>query len=138
MNQNLFFNDDMSKGKSLLNICLKYYDIFEILTRNFQSTLFIDRYIVFVVSIYYLFTGTCFLSVQFLLPVLFINKTLRLNNLKTRTAINAKTSVYIICVEAIVYFLLCNLHVCTFKMNISTKEKRSLETLRYKQKYVIQ
>ena len=44
----------------------------------------------------------------------FINKTLRLNNLKTRTAMNAKISVFVICVEAIIYLFLNNLHDCTF------------------------
>ena len=43
------------------------------------------------------------------------DKTLRLNNLKTRTAKNAKISVFVICVEAIIYLLLYNLHDCTFK-----------------------
>ena len=48
---------------------------------------------------------------------LFINKTLRLNNLKTRTAMNAKISVFFfIYVKAIIYMLLCNLHDCTFKV----------------------
>ena len=44
---------------------------------------------------------------------LFINKTW-LNNLKTRIAVNAKISVFVICVEVIIY-LLYNLHDCTFK-----------------------
>ena len=35
---------------------------------------------------------------------LFINKTLRLSNLKTRTAMNAKNSVFVICVEVIIYW----------------------------------
>ena len=48
---------------------------------------------------------------------LFINKTLRLDNLKTRTAISAKISVFVICVEAIIYLLLYNSHDCTFKEN---------------------
>ena len=39
-----------------------------------------------------------------------MNKTLRLNNLKTRRAMNAKILVFLICVEAIMYFLLYNLH----------------------------
>ena len=39
---------------------------------------------------------------------------LQLDNLKTRTAMNAKISVFVICVEAIVYLLLYNLHDCTF------------------------
>ena len=38
-----------------------------------------------------------------------------LNNLKTRTAMNAKISAFVICVEAITYLLLYNLHDCTFK-----------------------
>ena len=45
---------------------------------------------------------------------LLLNKTLRLNNLKTRTATNAKISVFVICVEVIIYLLLCNLHDFTF------------------------
>ena len=49
----------------------------------------------------------------FLLSFLFINKTLRLNNLKTRTAMNV---VFVICVETIIYLLLCNLHDCTFNV----------------------
>ena len=44
----------------------------------------------------------------------FINKTFQLNNLKTRTVMNAKISVFVICVEAIVYLLLYNFHDCTF------------------------
>ena len=41
---------------------------------------------------------------------MFVNNTLQLNDLKTRTAINAKTSVFVICVEAIIYLLLSDLH----------------------------
>ena len=44
-----------------------------------------------------------------------VYKTLRLNNVKTRSAINAKISVFVICVEAIIYLLLYNLYDCTFK-----------------------
>ena len=46
---------------------------------------------------------------------MFINKTLRLNNLKTRKDTNAKVSVFVICVKAIMYLLLNNFHGCTFK-----------------------
>ena len=38
---------------------------------------------------------------------------LRLNNLKTSRDMNAKTSVFVICVEAIMYLLLCDLHDST-------------------------
>ena len=41
---------------------------------------------------------------------LFINKTLRLNKLKTRLIKNAKISAFVICVEVIIYLLLYNLH----------------------------
>ena len=47
---------------------------------------------------------------------LFINRTLRFSNLKTRTAMNARVSVCVICVEVIIYLLLYNLHDCTFNI----------------------
>ena len=34
-----------------------------------------------------------------------MRKTLRLNDLKTRTAMNVKISMFVICVEGIIYFL---------------------------------
>ena len=40
---------------------------------------------------------------------------LRRNNLKIRIAMNAKTSVFVICVETIIYSLVYKLHDCTFK-----------------------
>ena len=52
---------------------------------------------------------------KFLLSFLFINKILWLNNLKTRTAMNVTISVFVVCVEAMIYLLLYNLHDCTFK-----------------------
>ena len=48
---------------------------------------------------------------------LFIKKTLRLNESKTKTVMNAETSVFVICVEVIIYlpFVLYNLRdYCTF------------------------
>ena len=45
---------------------------------------------------------------------MFINKNLQLNNSKTKTAMDAKISIFI-CVEAIIYLLLHNLHDCNFK-----------------------
>ena len=42
------------------------------------------------------------------------NKTLQLNNLKTRTAMNPKISVFVICVEAIIYLVSYKLHDFTF------------------------
>ena len=45
---------------------------------------------------------------------LFINKTLRLNNLKTRTAMTEKFSVFAICVETIIYLLLYDLPDFTY------------------------
>ena len=43
------------------------------------------------------------------------NKTLGLSNLKTRTAMNAEISVFVVCVEAIRYLSLHNWHNCTPK-----------------------
>ena len=45
----------------------------------------------------------------------FIKKILRPNNLRTRTTMNAKISVLVICIEGIIYLLLYNLTDCTFK-----------------------
>ena len=47
-----------------------------------------------------------------------LNKISRLNNVKTRTAMNAKISVLVIYVETIIYLLLYNLHDCAFKNKI--------------------
>ena len=47
---------------------------------------------------------------------MFIDKTLQINNLKYRTATNAKMSVFVICVDVIIYLLLYGLHDCTFKI----------------------
>ena len=48
-----------------------------------------------------------------------------LKNLKTRTAMNAKISVFVICVEEI-KLLLYNLHDCTFKNNHRGKPRQGL------------
>ena len=45
----------------------------------------------------------------------FFNKNSRFNNLKTRTAMNAQISMFVIFVKAIIYLSLYNLHNCTFK-----------------------
>ena len=50
---------------------------------------------------------------QFLLSFLFINKTLWLNNLKSRTEMNARISVFAICAKVIIYFFIYDLHDCT-------------------------
>ena len=42
------------------------------------------------------------------------NKTLRFNNLKSRTAMNAKFPLFVTFVEAMKYLLLYKLHDCTF------------------------
>ena len=43
-----------------------------------------------------------------------MNKNLRLNNVKTKRSVNAKISVSVVCVEAVIYLLLYNLHEYTF------------------------
>ena len=62
---------------------------------------------------------------QFLLYFLSINKSSQFNDLKTRAAMDAKISVFVIYVEAIIYLLLHNLHDSTFKgcfLNNSSNE----------------
>ena len=54
----------------------------------------------------------------------FINKTLRLNNLKTGRAMNVTISVFVICIEAIICWLLYNLHDCTFNVFMSVRSFR--------------
>ena len=48
---------------------------------------------------------------------LFINKVSRLSNLKTSTAMDAKYSMFVTCVEVIIYLLLCNFHDWTFNVS---------------------
>ena len=66
---------------------------------------------------------------QFLLSFPFKNKTFRLNNLKTTTAVNAKIPVFVICVEVIIQSLLFNFHDRTFKI----KYHRSNEDLLHRE-----
>ena len=47
---------------------------------------------------------------------------LALKGLKTRTAMNARISVFVICVEAIIYLLPHNLHDCTFNVYKSVRK----------------
>ena len=52
---------------------------------------------------------------QFPLSSVFLNKTLRLNNFKTRRTMNVKMSVVAICVAVIIDLLKYDLHDRTFK-----------------------
>ena len=45
----------------------------------------------------------------------------RVNNLKNRTAMKAKTSVFVICVKTIIYLLIYNSHDCSCKVLSITK-----------------
>ena len=58
-----------------------------------------------------------------------MSKTLRLNNLKSRAAINAKISVFVICVEVIIYLLLYNLHDGTFNKRYKKLRKPKKEVV---------
>ena len=61
-------------------------------------------------------------SIKFCIPAIVILwKTLRLNKLKTRTVTSAKISVFVICVEAIMYlfYIICRtIHLSLFLQNI--------------------
>ena len=58
-------------------------------------------------ALVYLKKVAYFLTIS--MSLLFINKTSGLSNLKTRTAMNAKITVFVICVEAIYvyYYIIC-------------------------------
>ena len=62
-----------------------------------------------------IFLKSSLLFRQFVLSFLFINKTLPLNNLKIKKAMNAKILRVLICAEVILHLLLYNLHERTFK-----------------------
>ena len=50
---------------------------------------------------------------------------------------NAKISVFVICVEAIIYLLLCNLHDCTFNNVARLKAKIPTQLFFYKYSQVL-
>ena len=60
-----------------------------------------------------IFLKNSLLFSQFLFSLLFI--IIGSITWKTRTAMNAKISVFVVCFEAITYLLLYNLHDCTFE-----------------------
>ena len=57
-------------------------------------------------------------------------------NIKTRAAMNAKTSVFVICIEEIIYLLLYNFHDCTFKGGNYKRVWCSYQSLRPQQKII--
>ena len=82
-----------------------------------EKALKIDRLRISKVSWKFRTPTTYNFAVIYLLSFPFINKTLRLNNSKIRTAMNAKILLFVICVIcAIIYLLLYNLHDCTFNI----------------------
>ena len=64
------------------------------------------------------------LHILFLLSFLFISKTLRFNNLKTRTTTNVKNPAFVVCDEVIIYLLLYNLRESVFLRNPFQSEKQ--------------
>ena len=90
--------------------------VFQKYPENFALQLFITLPMKFAI-----FLKSSLLFKQFLLSFLFINKTLQLNNLKTRTAMNGKISVFVICVKVIIYLLIYHLHDCTCTLKFYLK-----------------
>ena len=71
------------------------------------------------------FTFLLFITLQnfnsfYIVISVYKKKTLRLNNLKIKTALSMKISVFVIFVEEILYLLLYNLYDCAFKTIIKT------------------
>ena len=88
--------------------------VFQKYPENFSFQLFIILHYLTLKFAIFLKCALLFNSFHCLFP--FVKKTLRLNNFKTRTDMNAKTSVFVICIEAIIHLLLYNWHDCTFKV----------------------
>ena len=61
-----------------------------------------------------------FLTVSF---VIFCFWTKLYGTITSKLELNAKISVFVVCVEAIIYLLLHNLHDITFKQNLDIKQK---------------
>ena len=91
------------------------YSVFGHFSRSVSWKFRIPTIYNFVVAI---FLKSSLLFNSFYCLLLFINKTWRLNNLNTRTAMNAKISRFVICVEEIIYLLLYSLHDCIFNLTI--------------------
>ena len=77
--------------------------LYKFVLQCFFRKLYINSFFLYAPFLYPLKTS----ENQSLLSLLLISKTLRLNNLKTRTAMNEKISVLVICVDTIIYLLLC-------------------------------
>ena len=67
---------------------------------------------------------------------MFIDKTVRLNNVKTRASMNAKISASVIFLEAIIYLLLYNLCDFTFKFPEQLVNKTSNLIIHVWQKFL--
>ena len=81
--------------------------VFQKYTENSPFKLFI------ILQQFAIFLKNSLLFSQFLLSLLFI--IIGSITWKTRTAMNAKISMFVVCFEAITYLLLYNLHDCTFE-----------------------
>ena len=100
----------MQFKKQLINDRLRVSDIsskFRILTTYYYAVIF-SWNLKFSEKIAFFLTVTIVFFV-------FININLQLDNLKSRTAMYEKISVFVICVVVILYLILYNLHDCTFK-----------------------
>ena len=98
----------MQIEKALINGRLRFKSILKISHSN---------YALFSINLpvkFAIFLKSSLVFKSFYCLFLFINKTLLLNNLKTRAVMNAKISAVVVCVEVIIHLLLYNLHERTF------------------------
>ena len=102
----------MQIEKALINDCLHVSKV----SWKFLIPTISNFAVIHPMKIRYCFKKVAYFFTVFLLLFLFINKILRLNNLKTETDINAKTWVFVIWFEVIIYLLLHNLHDCNFNL----------------------
>ena len=98
----------MQIEKALINDRLRFWKV----PWKFCISTIYNFAVIYPWNLQFSYEVTYFLRVSVVFSV--YKKILRLNNLKTRTAMNEKFSGIVICVEAIMYLLLYNLHDCTF------------------------
>ena len=90
----------MQTEEALINDCLRDSKV----SWKFRIPTINNFLIIYMWTLLFSYKIAYFLTVSFLFSV--YKQNLRLNNLKTKTAINTKTSVFVICAEAMIYLLL--------------------------------
>ena len=101
----------MQTEKALINDRLRVPKV----SSKFRNPTIYNFAVIYPSNLLFSLTVAYFLTASIVFSV--YRQTLRLNNLKTRPAMNTKISVFVICVKPVIYLLRYNLHDCTFNIN---------------------